>query len=87
MNGRWDEIRRLLHTAGFSGDLPSLEDLYHHNDAFHELCQHYLDCYQAFSNWSVSKAPKAEERRQEYADVLQELEVEILEFPKRTEKS
>ena len=53
-------------------------DLHMHEDAeFLSLCEDYDVCVNAFQYWSKSKEPEAKTRREEYRNLIQELEEEV----------
>jgi len=49
------------------------------NQNFQVICDDYRRCSQALQRWNNSESDVAAARRREYADLLQELELEILQ--------
>jgi len=47
---------------------------------FHALCEDYDVCIEALRYWSQSKEPEAQTRVNEYLNLVQELEEEIVQF-------
>ncbi|MDJ0876491.1 MAG: hypothetical protein QNJ02_14560 [Desulfobacterales bacterium] len=58
----------------------ALHHLYKSNEAFHTLCDNYQQCSQALNYWTDARHPKAAARHREYSDLLNELELEIIQF-------
>ena len=50
------------------------------NQNFQTICDDYRRCAQALIQWNQSTSEKAPVRRKEYADLLQELEQEVLQY-------
>ena len=56
-----------------------LRDKYRINESFQSLCQSYQKCTEALEHWSQSKHAQAPNRQREYADLILELEQEIIQ--------
>ncbi len=52
---------------------------------FQSLCGDYIKCHQALQYWQNAESNEAVARRQEYADLLKELELELVEVLNRFE--
>ena len=48
------------------------------NEDFQTICDDYRSCLEAIKRWDQSQSEEAPSRSREYADLLQELEMEIL---------
>ena len=57
----------------------ALQRLFRSNDQFRTLCKDYRMCEAALDHWTLSKLEQAPLRKREYASLLQELEIEILQ--------
>ena len=57
----------------------ALRQLFKENDSFQTLCEDYWKCAEALRHWNQSASEEAVVRREEYAELLQDLEAEILE--------
>ena len=53
--------------------------IFEENESFRSICRDYELCSQALQRWNQSLKREAEERRVEYAELIEELESEILE--------
>jgi len=49
-------------------------------DDFHVICDDYARCSEALKKWNRSSLGEAPDRRKEYADLLLDLEMEIIEI-------
>lgn len=49
------------------------------NENFQTICDDYRQCAEALDRWNGSTSEEAPARRNEYADLLQDLESEILQ--------
>ena len=49
------------------------------NENFQTICNDYRQCAEALDRWNGSTSEEAPARRNEYADLLQDLESEILQ--------
>lgn len=58
----------------------TMKRLYREDDTFQSICEDYAECSEALQRWSQSALEEAPTRRKEYADLLQDLEVEILQY-------
>ena len=54
--------------------------LHREDETFQSICEDYQSCCEALDRWSLSKAEEAAARKIEYADLLQDLEQEILQY-------
>lgn len=54
--------------------------LYADHEDFQSLCENYQQCSTALRYWTDSKDENAPARHQEYGEILQELEMEIMDF-------
>ena len=52
--------------------------LFRKSDSFRTMCEDYLKCVKALYHWNQSEEDIATTRRNEYSDIIQELEEEIL---------
>lgn len=50
------------------------------NENFQIICDDYRQCSKALERWNQSASEEAAGNRKEYADLLQELELEILQI-------
>ncbi len=50
------------------------------NQNFQTICEDYRRCTQALTQWNQSSSEKAPVRSKEYADLLRELEQEVLRY-------
>ena len=61
---------------------PSRKDaicrFFRENEEFQTICDDYWRCLEAIKRWDQSQSEEAPARSREYADLLQELEMEIL---------
>jgi len=61
---------------------PSRKDaicrFFRENEEFQTICDDYWRCLEAIKRWDQSQSEEAPSRSREYADLLQELEMEIL---------
>ena len=53
--------------------------LYRESESFQTLCEDYQICAAALRRWSDSASEEAPARREEYAELFQDLEAEILQ--------
>ena len=56
-----------------------LRQMYRTSESFESLCLNYQKCSAALDYWGKSKSEQAPERQREYAALLQELELEIIQ--------
>jgi hypothetical protein len=65
-----------------------LRQMYRTSESFRSICRNYQKCTKALDHWGKSKSEQAPERQREYAALLQELELEIIQSlePKREQK-
>lgn len=56
-----------------------VQRLFRSNDEFLTLCEDYRICKEALDHWTLSKLEQAPLRKREYASLLRELEIEILQ--------
>jgi dsDNA-specific endonuclease/ATPase MutS2 len=54
--------------------------LYREIEAFQTLCSDYRKCVEAHQHWNESDSKEASALRKEYADLLEELELEIMQY-------
>ena len=57
----------------------TVKQLFKENETFQSVCEDYLKCAEALRHWSQSASEEASVRREEYAELLQDLEAEILQ--------
>jgi len=57
----------------------SLRRLYRKSESFQGICQNYQECLNAFNHWSGSEDEQAPHRKHEYAELIKELEQEIIQ--------
>lgn len=62
----------------------NLLQLFRENRNFKIICDDYRRCSEALEAWRQSTTETASARRQEYADLLQELELEIIDLLNET---
>jgi hypothetical protein len=62
-----------------------IQQLFQENDSFQSLCEDYRVCAKALKYWRHSTSDKAPARREEYADLLKELEAEVLLYLSKIE--
>lgn len=58
----------------------NIRKLYREDDTFQTICGDYAECSDALQRWSRSQSGEAADRKREYADLLQDLEAEILQY-------
>ena len=56
-----------------------LRQLYRTSDSFQAMCHNYQKCSEALNYWSASEHEQAPLRKQEYAELIMELEQEIIQ--------
>ena len=61
----------------YPDDKDAILKLYKEDQNFQTMCDDYQQCALALDRWHESDSEKAPVRRKEYADLLQELELEI----------
>ena len=64
----------------FPDDKETVLKLFRKNNNFKAICDDYQQCAKALSRWKQSSSEKAPARRKEYADLLNELELELRQF-------
>ncbi|MBC2710438.1 MAG: hypothetical protein HGJ94_05405 [Desulfosarcina sp.] len=64
----------------------NLLQLSRENRNFKIICDDYRRCSEALKKWRQSASETASARSQEYADLLQELELEIIELLNETDE-
>jgi hypothetical protein len=57
----------------------ALRQLYRSSESFESLCLNYQKCSDALAYWGKSESAQASDRHQEYSELLQELELEIIQ--------
>jgi hypothetical protein len=57
----------------------ALRQLYRSSESFESLCLNYQKCSDAIAYWGKSESQQASDRHQEYSELLQELELEIIQ--------
>ena len=62
----------------FPDQKDALRQLYRTSETFQSICQNYQKCEEALQFWTASEDESAPERQKEYAQLLQELELEIM---------
>ena len=62
----------------------SILELFRKNENFQIICDDYRRCFESFTRWNQSTSEEATARSTEYADLLQELELEILQLLNET---
>ena len=78
MSGRHSNLFYLIQRFPDRND--AIQRLFSTNQNFQIICDDYRRCARALEEWNESPLEKAPVRRKEYADLLQELELEILQF-------
>ena len=63
--------------ARFPGRERSIARAFGENPSFRELCDDYRKCASAVDRWQRQTGKSAASRRQEYAELLEELHLEI----------
>ena len=63
----------------FPDQRDTIREMYQANESFQSLCHNYQKCGEALDHWTQSKHTDAPERRREYAELLNELELEIVQ--------
>ena len=58
----------------------TIKRLYREDETFQSICEDYQSCYEALKRWSQSVLAEASARKIEYADLLRDLEQEILQY-------
>ena len=57
-----------------------LKKYFQSNQKFRNMCEDYRKCHDALTYWTQSQKEGSREPRKEYAELLAELEAEIIEF-------
>ena len=57
----------------------AIRQLFRKNENFQTICDDYRQCAEALDRWNGSTSEVAPARRNEYAELLQDLESEILQ--------
>jgi hypothetical protein len=63
----------------FPGKKQIIASLLQDNPEFASMCEDYQDCVIACQHWSRSKEPEAQTKANEYSELIQALEKEIVE--------
>ena len=63
--------------SGFAAQQEKIELEYESSEAFRNLCEEYEQCLTAVEHWKNSNSSYANQREQEYVDLLAELHQEI----------
>ena len=58
----------------------TLRQLYRSSEFFESLCLNYQKCSDALVYWGKSESKQATDRHEEYSELLQELELEIIQI-------
>ena len=64
----------------FPEDRNTILKLYRENENFQTICDDYQKCDRALKRWHQSSSERAPARREEYADLMRELELEIRQY-------
>ena len=64
----------------FPGHKHAIRKFFLENEEFKVICDDYCRCCEALERWNQSTSEKASALRKEYADLLGELEGEILHY-------
>jgi hypothetical protein len=62
----------------FPDQKDAMRQLYRTSELFQSICQNYQKCAEALQYWTASEDENASERQKEYAELMQELELEIM---------
>jgi hypothetical protein len=57
----------------------ALRELYRTNESFQAICHSYQKCSEAIDYWGKSEHAEARNRQQEYTELKNELELEIIQ--------
>ena len=57
----------------------TLRQMYRSSESFRLSCHNYQKCTKALKHWAKSKSAQAPDRYREYAALLEELELEIIQ--------
>ncbi len=57
----------------------AMRAMYMANESYQSLCHNYQKCEEALEHWTQSKHADAPERQREYAELLKDLEFEIVQ--------
>lgn len=72
--------RRVFHVLEkFPDRSGEIKRLFKESPVFQTICEDYRQCVEALHHWNQSKAKEAPARSEEYATLLRDLEVEILQ--------
>lgn len=63
--------------GGFSAQREKVELEFESSEVFRNLCEEFEQCSNAIEHWKNDKSAYAEQREQEYVDLLAELHQEI----------
>jgi hypothetical protein len=80
MNDEWIENSVALVIGQFESWKACIEQSFQESDDFQSLCEDYAVCAQALEKWEASNAALADQRRQEYSELLAELGQEIQDW-------
>jgi 5'-deoxynucleotidase YfbR-like HD superfamily hydrolase len=58
----------------------TLKRLFRESEIFQSICEDYVKCADALNYWNQSDSEEAAARREEYDNLLQNLELEILQI-------
>jgi hypothetical protein len=75
-----DRVILLPVLGRFPDDRPALRRLFQESSSFQALCEDYRDCLAAFRHWQQATSKEAPELSRSYAELLQELELEIRQY-------
>jgi len=62
----------------------SIQERFHDDQSFREMCRDYADALEALQQWQASDSPQKAARVEEYQEIARALEIEIataLRFP------
>ena len=63
--------------SGFADQQEKVELEFENNEVFRNLCEEFEQCSSAIEHWKNNETADAEQRAQEYVDLLAELRQEI----------
>ena len=61
----------------------ALREVYRSSESFRLLCRSYQKCSEAVNYWKLSEREEAPDRYREYAELFQELELDIIQSLER----
>ena len=64
--------------ARFPEHAPSIQNRFHDDPSFRDMCSDYAEALQALQRWQGSDGPQKAARVEEYSELAQALEIEMV---------